>query len=107
MNIKKFFTFENIYMITFILILSGIISFVVEKSSIPLTATFTSNPSYQTLFETIVLFFINLFGLSGFFLLFKTSKTNDVRVARTYLFTGLIFIVTWYLLIYELFYTIT
>jgi hypothetical protein len=40
-------------------------------------------------------------------LLFKTSKTNDVRVARTYLFTGLIFIVTWYLLIYELFYTIT
>ncbi|MGC9144745.1 MAG: hypothetical protein ACP5GS_01320 [Nitrososphaeria archaeon] len=106
MNIKRYFTFENIYMIAFILILSGVISFVVGKSSIPFTAVFTSNLSYQTLFETIILFFINLFGVSGFFLLFRTSKANDARVARTYLFTGLIFILTWYLLIYELYYTI-
>jgi len=106
MNIKRYFTLENIYMVAFILILSGIISFVVGKSSIPLTAAFTSNLSYQTLFETIILFFINVFGVSGFFLLFRTSKANDARVARTYLFTGLIFIVMWYLLIYELYYTI-
>lgn len=106
MNIKKLFSFENLYAIAFILILSGIISFIVGKESIPLTATFTSNLSYQTLFETIILFVINIFGISGFFLLFKTGKATDARVARTYLFTGLVFIVVWYLLIYELYYTV-
>ncbi len=106
MNIKKLFTFENLYIAAFLLILSGIISFVVGETSVPLTAAFTSNLSYQTLFETIIMFFINLLGVSGFFLLFRTGKVTDVRVARTYLFTGLVFIVVWYLLIYELYFTI-
>ncbi|MGC9211489.1 MAG: hypothetical protein ACP5FU_04990 [Nitrososphaeria archaeon] len=106
MNIKRLFTFENLYIAAFLLILSGIISFIVGETSVPLTAAFTSNLSYQTLFETIILFFINVLGISGLFLLFRTGKANDVRVARTYLFTGLIFIVVWYLLIYELYYTV-
>lgn len=106
MNIKKLFSLENLYMLAFILILSGILSFVVGETSVPLSATFTSNLSYQTLFETIILFVINVFGVSGFFLLFRTGRATDARVARTYLFTGLIFIVAWYLLIYELYYTV-
>ena len=106
MNIKRLFTFENIYVAAFLLLLSGIISFIVGETSVPLTAAFTSNLSYQTLFETIILFFINVLGLSGFYLMFRTGKANDARVARTYLFTGLIFVVAWYLLIYELYYTV-
>lgn len=107
MKIKEIFTVENLYLVAFILILSGILSFIVGLSSIPLSAIYTSNLSYQTLFETIVLFLINVLGASGFFVLFRAKKANSVNVARTYIFTGLIFLVIWFLLIYELFYTIS
>ncbi len=106
MKLRDLFSLENLYMAAFILIMSGIISFVVGKNTVPLTAAFTSNLSYQTLFETIVLFFINLLGIAGFFLMFRSGKHSDVRVARTYLFSGLMMIVLWLLIVYEFYYTL-
>ncbi|MEM3487924.1 MAG: hypothetical protein QXY52_02870 [Conexivisphaerales archaeon] len=94
------------YALVFLLIGSGLISFVLGKPLIPLTSIFTSNTSYQTLFETIIIFLINLMGLGGIFLIAKVSSTREVRFGRFYVLGGLALLIMWFLIMYELYITV-
>jgi len=104
--LKQLKKVELWYLIAFLLIGSGIISFAVGRPLLPLTSIFTSNSSYQTLFETIIIFLINLMGLGGVFLITKVSSTRDTRIGRFYALGGLALIITWFIIIYELYITV-
>lgn len=104
--IKQLKKVEMWYVLAFLLIGSGLISFVLGKPLIPLTSIFTSNSSYQTLFETIIVFLINLMGLAGVFLITKVSSTRDIRFSRFYVLGGSVLLIIWFAIIYELYITV-
>ncbi|MCL4343710.1 MAG: hypothetical protein JRN26_08195 [Nitrososphaerota archaeon] len=104
--IKQLKKVEMWYVLAFLLIASGLISFVLGKPLIPLASIFTSNSSYQTLFETILIFLINLMGIGGVFLIAKVSSTREVRFGRFYVAGGLALLIMWFAIMYELYITV-
>ncbi len=104
--IKQLKRVELWYVLAFLLIASGLISFVLGKPLLPLTSIFTSNSSYQTLFETILIFLINLMGLGGVFLITRVSATREIRFGRFYVFGGIALIIIWFAIMYELYITV-
>lgn len=104
--LKQLKRVELWYTLAFLLIASGLISFVLGKPLIPLTSIFTSNSSYQTLFETVIIFLVNLMGIGGIFIITKVSSTRDLKFGRFYVLGGISLLIIWFLIMYELYITV-
>ncbi len=103
-TLSKYVTLEVIYVFVGVLLAGGLVNYLLEGSSVPASTVVTTSLQTQSILETITYVIASASGVTGIYMLARSSQPSKVGRESFFVFiTGILILMIGFFLIFSMY----